>query len=147
MSNISERLFNKLTETLDLLKSYVFATWKGLDLNYSEALILYIIEESERIKSPIHKSQIAKRLNITKAAVTQFCNKLEKKGYISSYISQDNKKNHYLQLDDSLRKSIESRCETMNSNLQKFTDQIGEENIVLFMDLLDQFDKTILQNN
>ena len=84
MSLISERLFNKLTETLDLLKNYMFSTWKGLDLNYSEALILYIIDESERIKAPIHKSQIAKRMNITKAAVTQFYNKLEKKGYISS---------------------------------------------------------------
>ncbi len=145
MSLISERLFNKLTETLDLLKNYMFSTWKGLDLNYSEALILYIIDESERIKAPIHKSQIAKRMNITKAAVTQFCNKLEKKGYISSYITADNKKNHYLQLEESLRKSIEGRCEIMNNNLQKFVDSVGEENIVLFMDLLNEFDKTLLK--
>ncbi len=146
MSNISERLLNKITQTLHLLKGYVFSTWNGLDLNYSEALILYIIDESERIKCPIHKSQIAKRLNITKAAVTQFCNKLEKKGYITSYVANDNKKNHYLQLESSLKKSIESRCETMNNNLQKFIDNVGEENIILFMDLLNEFDKTILNN-
>ena len=144
MSIISERLLNKITETLDLLKSYAFSNWKGLDLNYSEALILSIISESERIKCPIHKSQIAKRLNITKAAVTQFCNKLEKKGYISSYTTEDNKKNHYLQLDNNLRKSIESRCETMNNNLNKFIEKVGEENIELFMDLLGEFDKTLL---
>ena len=145
MSLISERLFKKLNETLELLKRYISSTWKGLDINYSEAFILYIIDESEHIKVPIHKSQIAKRLNITKAAVTQFCNKLEKKGYITSYVTDENKKNHYLQLESSLKKSIEARCEIMHNNLQKFVDSVGEENIVLFMDLLNEFDKTLVK--
>ena len=52
--------------------------------------------------------------------------------------------NHYLQLYNNLRKSIESRCETMNNNLNKFIEKVGEENIVLFMDLLSEFDKTLL---
>ena len=33
----------------------------------------------------------------------------------------------------------------MNNNLQKFVDSVGEENIVLFMDLLNEFDKTLLK--
>lgn len=143
MSNVSERLFNKINETLTNLKDFILETWKGLDLNYSEAFILYLIAESEKIGEPLHKSQIAKRMRLTKAAVTQFCNKLQKKGYITSYITEDNKKNHYLALDDNLRKSIDGRCEIMNNNLNKFITQVGEENIVLFIDLMREFNKTL----
>lgn len=143
MSNISERLFHKINETLDNLKDFVLETWKGLDLNYSEAFILYIIADAEKADEPIHKSQIAKRMRITKAAVTQFCNKLQKRGYITSYIAEDNKKNHYLQLDDNLRKSIMARCDIMNNNLQRFVAKVGEENIVIFIELLNEFDKSL----
>lgn len=144
MTNITERLFNKISQTLDLIKNYVLDTWKGLDINYSEAFILYIITECEHANIPIHKSQIAKRMNITKAAITQFCNKLEKKGYITSYVSVDNKKNHYLAIDEKLKESIEARCDLMNNNLQKFVGKVGEENIVLFLDLINEFNKSLV---
>ena len=147
MPNITERLFIKISQTIDLIKNYILQTWKGLDINYSEAFILYIIADSEKANIPIHKSQIAKRMHITKAAITQFCNKLEKKGYISSYVAEDNKKNHYLALDDNLRKSIEARCELMSNNLNTFVGNVGEENITLFLDLLSEFNKSLEKAN
>ncbi len=145
MGKMSELMLKTLAETNDEIRKYALQTWEDLGLTYSEIMILAIINESERVKEPIHKSQIAKRLGLTKSAVTQFCNKLRKKGYIEDFATDGNMKNHYLKLDDSVRESVDSRCYNMNVAMQNFLDNVGEENVVLLMDILKEFSNTALR--
>lgn len=145
MGKMSELMLKMLAEINDNLKKYALQTWEDLGLTYSEVMILSITAEAEKFHEPVHKSQLAKRLGLTKAAITQSCNKLEKKGYIENYVADFNMKNHYLRLNDEIRKSIESRCYNMNLCLQHFIDSVGEENIVLLMDLLKEFNNAVLR--
>ncbi len=145
MKNVNELLLKLLAETNDNLKNYILQTWEDLNLTYSEVMILAIISEAEKSNTVVHKSQIAKRLGLTKSAITQFCNKLQNKGYIDYYVADSNLKNHYLKLTDDVRKSVESRCEIMDGCLQNFIDNVGEENIVLLMDLMKEFNNAIIR--
>lgn len=145
MKTMSELMLKMLAETNDNLKKYTLQTWEDLGLTYSEIMILSITCEAEKSHELVHKSQLAKQLGLTKSAITQFCNKLEKKGYIEYYVAEYNMKNHYLKLNDDIRKSIESRCYNMNLCLQHFIDNVGEENVMLLMDLLKEFNNVVLR--
>lgn len=143
MGKMSELMLKMLAETNEAIRNYALQTWEDLGLTYSEIMILAIIDESEKVKEPIHKSQIAKRLGLSKPAITQFCNKLKNKGYIDYYVTNANMKNHYLKLGDAVRESVDSRCYNMNVALQHFLNNVGEENVVLLMDLLKEFNNAL----
>lgn len=145
MGKMSELMLKMLAETNDNLKKYALQTWEDLGLTYNEIMILSITAEAEKFHEPVHKSQLAKRLGLTKSAITQFCNKLKNKGYIEFYVADANMKNHYLRLNDDIRKSIESRCYNMDLCLQHFIDNVGEENVVLLMDLLKEFNNAVVR--
>lgn len=142
---MSELMLKMLAETNSNLKKYALQTWEDLGLTFNEIMILSIVAEADKFHEPIHKSQLAKRLGLTKAAITQFCNKLKAKGYIDFYVADTNMKNHYLRLTDEIRKSIESRCYNMNICLQHFIDSVGEENVILLMDILKEFNTAIIR--
>ena len=68
-----------------------------------------IVTENER-GNQIISSELARRIGVTRSAVSQIVNKMEKEGVIKRAFSPDNKKIAYVQLSERTRGVYEEQC-------------------------------------
>lgn len=104
-----------------------------------------IIEESEKGNSII-SSELARRIGITRSAISQIVNKMEQRGIVKRVSAPNDKKIAYIQLSESTHGVYEEQCKEAGDMLKKIVAVYGKENMDKFIascnDLIDAF-KTV----
>ncbi|WP_317856286.1 MarR family transcriptional regulator [Chakrabartyella piscis] len=114
------------------------------DLTYNDILYLHLIEAHS---GEYTASKIADMLYVSRPAVTQKINELEKRGYILKKQSKEDKRIYYLYINpesftNSYYKTLEK---TDNEIIQKLSSIHSEKDVHLFCTMMDEI-STILLN-
>ena len=134
----SGKYLNKLILTVKFLE--------GLDMmpantNLTQTefrLIREIVMEREAGKNII-SSEIARRLNITRSAVSQLVNKLEKRGVIERMAAPDDRKIFYVVLSESSLNVFKRQCNETNKLINRVVEEFGKDKTDQLIELYEEF--------
>ena len=101
-------------------------------------LLREIVMEGEN-GGKIISSQLARRLGITRSAVSQIVTKLEKKNIVKRVDSPTDKKIVYVQLSDRALALFEAQCEQANALMERVVKEFGEDRIRELILMYDEF--------
>lgn len=105
-------------------------------------LLREVILEEERGKSII-SSELARRLGITRSAVSQIVTKMEKDGVVVRVASPTDRKIAYIRLSDSARVVFEEQCKEANATMERIVSEVGEDKVKEFFRLYDDLNHSI----
>lgn len=109
------------------------------DLNMSELAIMKGIEGNcLALGNHINLSEIQSRLHITKSAVSQMMNSLEKKGYLERRTDTADRRKVIVTLTQTGLDVLEETKETVNQTLEEIISRLGDENTKQLISLLEQ---------
>lgn len=101
-------------------------------------LLKEIVLEGEKGKSII-SSELAKRLGITRSAVSQIVTKLEQENIVKRVAAPDDRKIAYVQLSENAMKVFEEQLAKINAFMERVVTVFGEEKMHEFVSLYDEF--------
>lgn len=104
-------------------------------------LLREVIMEQEKGKEII-SSELARRLGITRSAVSQIVTKMEKHGIVKRVDSPVDKKIAYVHLSDDTRAVFEAQCAQANAMMEKVTAAYGEEKLRKLIKQFEDFAET-----
>lgn len=105
-------------------------------------LLREVILEAEKGKSII-SSELARRLGITRSAVSQLVTKMEKDGIVNRVASPTDRKIAYIRLSENSRVVFEEQCRKANATMERIVAEVGEDKVRDFFNLYDEFSKSI----
>ena len=105
-------------------------------------LLREVMLEEERGKSII-SSELARRLGITRSAVSQIVTKMEKDGVVARVASPTDRKIAYIRLSDSARVVFEEQCKEANATMERIVSEVGEDKVKEFYRLYDDLNHSI----
>lgn len=109
------------------------------DLNITELVVMRGLEENcPYSDSNISISEVQSGLHVTKSAISQMMNSLEKKGYIERKIDTEDRRKIVVTLTQAGKDILIETKESANHNLNKIISNLGDENTKQFIDLLNQ---------
>lgn len=91
----------------------------------------------------IISSELARRLNITRSAVSQLVGKLEEKGVVVRASSPVDKKIAYIRLSPMAIEVYEEQCQFVNAVLERAAAKLGQEKVENFFAMYDEFLKVL----
>ena len=100
--------------------------------------IIFARQEGERLIS----TQLAKRLNVTRSAVSQIVNNLENRGVIQRVDAEDDKKIAYVELTESAMEIYQNAKKAGVDFVGEFLKEFGKDNLDLLLNLMDSFWET-----
>lgn len=104
-------------------------------------LLREVILEQEK-GSEIISSELARRLGITRSAVSQIVTKMEKNGIVERVDSPLDRKIAYVHLSDDTRAVYEEQCKLANAFFERVNEEYGEEKLRKFEKLYNEFLET-----
>ena len=107
-------------------------------------LLREVILESEKGKHII-SSEIARRLGITRSAVSQIVTKMEQRGIVNRVASPTDRKIAYIRLSEQSMAVFEEQCKRANETMQRIVDIYGEDKIKTFFAEYDELRKVVDQ--
>ena len=122
----------KFLEGLDMMPANVSLTQTEF------RLIREIVMEREAGKKII-SSEIARRLNITRSAVSQLVTKLEKRGVVERTPSPTDKKIYYIVLSEASLNIFRQQCEEANKLINRVVEVFGKEKADQLIELYEEF--------
>lgn len=115
----------------------------GAKLSKTEfRLLREVIMEGEQGKSII-SSELARRLDITRSAVSQIVTKMEERGILKRAASPTDRKIAYVQLSDRAYAVFEEQCGQANGIMERVVDKLGEDKIRTLIRLYDEFSSAL----
>ena len=99
-----------------------------------------VIMEQERGKDII-SSELARRLGITRSAVSQIVTKLENENIVKRTAAEFDRKIAYIRLSDYAQSMFVKQCERANSAMEELGKQFGTERLDKFIDEYDELCK------
>ena len=105
-------------------------------------LLREVILESEKGKHII-SSELARRLGITRSAVSQIVTKMEQRGIVNRVASPTDRKIAYIRLSENARAVFEEQCKEANATMERIVAEVGEEKVKEFFALYDDLRKAI----
>ena len=122
----------KFMEGLDIMPASV-------NLSQTEfRLIREIVMEREAGKKII-SSELARRLNITRSAVSQIVSKLEKRGIVERTASPTDRKIFYVVLSESSLNVFHQMCDEANKLVNCVVEEFGKEKTDQLIALYEEF--------
>ncbi|OLS01924.1 MarR family winged helix-turn-helix transcriptional regulator [Tissierella creatinophila] len=113
------------------------------DLNMTELIIMKgVAENSSFTDNNISTSEIQSKLHITKSAISQAINSLEKKGYIERKIDTADRRKIIVTLTQTGENSLNEIKEFVNQILEEAISRLGSENTKQLTVLLNQASDT-----
>lgn len=101
-------------------------------------LLREIIMEGEKGKDII-SSELARRLGITRSAISQLVTKMERRGIVQRVESPSDKKIAYIRLSDKAYATFEEQCRQANAVMERITAEYGEERLKQLISAYDEF--------
>ena len=101
-------------------------------------LLREVVMEEEKGRSII-SSELARRLGITRSAISQIVTKLEAKGIVKRVDSPTDRKIAYIRLSDSSLAVFEEQCKEANAIMERVVELLGEDKMNAFFAAYEQF--------
>ena len=101
-------------------------------------LIREIVVEREA-GNQIISSEIARRLNITRSAVSQLVTKLEKRGIVKRMAAPTDGKIFYVVLTESSLAVFKRQCDEVNELINRVVEEFGQDKIDRLIELSEEF--------
>lgn len=101
-------------------------------------MIREILIERENGKDII-SSELARRLGITRSAVSQVVNKLEERGIVKRAAAPDDRKIAYVRLTEHSLAVFYEQCEQANAVMEHISAELGEKKMKEFLALYGEF--------
>lgn len=115
----------------------------GAKLSKTEfRLLREIIMEGEKGQKII-SSELARRLGVTRSAVSQIVSKMEERGILQRVDSPTDKKIAYIQLSERAYAVFEEQCKQANSIMEQVVQRLGEEKTNGLIRTYDEFASTL----
>lgn len=109
------------------------------DLNTTELVVMRGLEGNcPYSENNISISEVQDGLHITKSAISQMMNSLEKKGFIERKIDTEDRRKIVVTLTQAGKDILKETKESANYNLNEIISNLGDENTKQFIDLLNQ---------
>lgn len=101
----------------------------GLDIHMGELVVMKVIaENTSRLGKNIYVSDIQSNLYITKPAVSQMLNALQKKGYVCREIDKSDRRKIAVMLTAKGQEILKKTREDTDRTLEIVISRLGEEN-------------------
>lgn len=127
---------------------------QGSDVNMTELVVMRSIAEKASCSDDgINVNEIQKNLHITKAAISQILNSLEKKEYIVREIGKTDRRKFKITLTQAGTDVLKDTKEYANQRMEEIISRFGEKNTQQLITLLDQLSdilgdlNTVIVNN
>ena len=111
----------------------------GESLNKTEKKLILIVCTAKMEDKRVISTQIAKELGVTRSAVSQMVDKLEKLGYICRVASLTDKKIAYVELVPDLQEKYESGILESCRRLENIINRMGRAKFVELFAFADEF--------
>ena len=128
----------KFMEGIDILPANV-------NLSQTEFRLIREIVMEREAGNQIISSELARRLNITRSAVSQLVTKLEQRGVVQRTPSPTDRKIYYIVLTESSLNVFRKMCDDANKLVNRVVEEFGQEKtdrlIALYEEFATVFDK------
>ncbi len=101
-------------------------------------LIREILLEKEK-GLDIISSELARRLGLTRSAISQIVNKLEEKGIVERTAALVDRKIAYIRLSQSAIKAYEKTCRAANELMGRVVEEFGEDRVEPILNACEEF--------
>ena len=115
---------------------------EGINLTQMEFRLIREIVLEEEAGSHIISSELARRLGITRSAVSQLVAKLEKRNVVKRVASPTDRKIFYVALSDSALSAFKKNWKAANDFVNRVVEEFGAENTDKLIALSEEFVKT-----
>lgn len=116
------------------------------DVSLNEALAMAMIDsQSKTSEKPLLAVDLGETLCITNSAVSQMLSSLEKKGFVFRDINARDKRQYRFMLTDEGRRVTQQMQDEMDRTMSRIILRFGEDRILEFMDMLDDFSEILIQ--
>ena len=103
-------------------------------------LLQEVVMEQEKGRDII-SSELARRLGITRSAISQIVNKLERENIVKRAAAEFDRKIAYIRLSDYARSMFVKQCERANAVMEELERQFGKERLDRFIAEYDELCK------
>lgn len=110
-------------------------------LSKTEFRLLQEVVMAQEKGSDVISSELARKLGITRSAVSQIVTKLERENVVKRAASETDRKIAYIRLSDYARSMFVQQCERANAVMEELVAQFGEDRLERFMSEYDELCK------
>ena len=140
---MSRELENDLVQAMFRLKKSMNRglgrDFNNINITMSEYILMREVSGNTREKYNSNALIEAREyLSVSKAAVSQMLNSLEKRGYITRETDVNNRRNIIVVLTKEGRLVFEKKNEEFNHRFGIVVDRVGEENVALFIKMINK---------
>lgn len=133
-------LIEQLARSIFRFKKVGMTFQPEIDVSMGEIVVMNgIAKNASGLEQNISVSDIQNNLYITKPAVSQMLNSLEKKGYISREIDTNDRRKILVALTPKGQDIVKSMREYFNNMLSEIIDRLGEDNTIQLIELFNRF--------
>lgn len=136
--NKNEEYLNKIFSMLKKTEDVTFTKIRSR-FNNSEMRLLGEVVLAKHEGKRIISTQLAKRLGVTRSAVSQMVNKLEARGVVSRVPDEIDRKIAYIELSEAAKDYYEEEKKIYCDFVGKVVDKFGEENLNELFRLYGEF--------
>ena len=130
----------KLIEVAKGLEKLDFFMGKATLSKTEFRLLQEVVIEQEK-GNDIISSELARRLGVTRSAVSQIVTKLEEKNIVKRTAAEFDRKIAYIRLSDYAYSMFVKQCEQANAAMEELGKQFGMERLDKFIDEYDELCK------
>lgn len=134
----SGKYLNKLILTVKFLEGLNMLP-ANANLTQTEFRLIREIVMEREAGNQIISSEIARRLNITRSAVSQLVTKLEKRGIVTRTASPTDRKIFYVVLSESSLAIFKQQCDEVNALIGRVVEEFGQDKIDRLIELSEGF--------
>lgn len=114
-------------------------------LNKTEFRLLREVVLAQQKGGTIISSEIARRIGVTRSAVSQIVTKLEKENIVKRTPSKEDRKIAYVELTGSAKKHFEKMLAEASGFMQRVIAVYGEERMKAFLSEYDELYRAVVQ--
>lgn len=134
----NEDYLNKIFSMLKKTEDVTFTNIRS-HFNNSEMRLLGEVVLAKHEGKRIISTQLAKRLGVTRSAVSQMVNKLEARGIVNRVPDEIDRKIAYIELSDHAKEYYEEEKKVYCDFVGKVVDKFGEDNLNELFRLYGEF--------
>jgi DNA-binding MarR family transcriptional regulator len=115
-------------------------------IRMNEVIAMFIIDNhSLESEKSLIASEVGETLCITHSAVSQLLTSLEKKGYVSRNINENDKRQYRFTLTDEGRQVTYKHKDKLNTHVRQIVSRFGENNVKILTQMLNDFSGLLAQ--
>ena len=134
----SGKYLNKLILTVKFMEGLDFMP-ASVNLTQTEFRLLREIVMEREAGKKIISSELARRLAITRSAVSQIVTKLEQRGVVERQPSPTDRKIFYVVLSESSMNVFKKQCDEANKLINRVIEQFGKDKTDRLIELYEEF--------